>query len=555
MTTYNNRAVLYSRTSTKGQSKDKIFSPQEQLKLLRKYADTNNWYNAYELIENDSAFHDGLNRPELNKVRQMAQRKMIDAILFYDLSRFTRDVADGILLYRELISYGVRIISITEGEITEDNQLIYIFTNYQNQEWVKRNREKSMIGFRGKAESGIYHGMRNAPFGYELTGRRKTTALTIVEERANVVRAIFKWYGMDGHTITEIAKHLTDNRVTTPGEYSGQPRQREKGMWGPDSVKKILRNELYAGVAYTFRTQKVNGKVIPRPKEEWIAVEVPAIVPKSLFDLAQAKLNEGKQNSPRNKIHNYLAGSRVKCGLCDSSLSGLYDHHAHFTYYRCNSARGYTVAQKCDLPYIRGDMLDTAIWVWVQRLLEEPKVVLQGYRDMQKEMHTKTAHIRQQIADINKEIDTRKAQLERLLDAYEIGSIPKDMLQQRANEYKGLLDTLEPRRESLMLELQDNTLSDEEIAYMIGTIEEYRKSLQDDWMQADYDTRRAFVEALGLYFTVSYEHGEKVVYIKWLYNRFRVVMTTGDDSEMPKGLSRHFSISASKCLMFRLAMS
>jgi site-specific DNA recombinase len=536
--TCDNRAVLYPRTSTKQQSKEKIFSPEEQLKLLREYAHQYGWYIAYEFIENDSAFFEGLERPELNKIRQLARRGEIDAMIFYDLSRFTRDVADGILLYREFTSYNVRIISMTEGEITEDNQLIFIFTNYQNQEWVKKNREKSMMGFRGKVESGIYHGLRGAPYGYEIVGRKKATQLRVVEEWAAVVRAIFKWYAIDGLTITQIADHLSRHRVTTPGELLGHKRKRDKGIWGFDTVKKILRHELYGGIAYVFKTRRVNGKAVLRPREEWVEIQVPAIVPRSLWELAQQRMNEGKANSPRNKIHDYLAGSRIKCGLCDTSITGLYDHKATYTYYRCNSARSQTVAPKCHLPYVRGDMVDTAIWIWIQRLLEQPQVVFQGYKDMQQEMYQKTERLREQLHTINSEITTRKAQLERLLEAFEIGSIPKDLLKQRADEYRQLLDTLEPRRDALEKELADNTLSDEEIERIIGTIEQYRQSLQDDWLEADFETRRAFVEALALYFIVTIESGQQVLYIKWLYNKFRVVMAAAHNTEMPNHPSR-----------------
>jgi hypothetical protein len=128
--------------------------------------------------------------------------------------------------------------------------------------------------------------------------------------------------------------------------------------------------------------------------------------------------------------------------------------------------------------------------------------------------------------------------LERLLEAFAIGSLPKDLLQQRADEYRQLLNTLEPRRDLLEKELADNTLSDEDIEQLIGTIEDYRQSLQEDWAEADYETRRAFVEALGLYCTVTVEQDQQVLYIKWLYNKFRIVMTAASEANLPNLRSR-----------------
>jgi hypothetical protein len=48
-------------------------------------------------------------------------------------------------------------------------------------------------------------------------------------------------------------------------------------------------------------------------------------------------------------------------------------------------------------------------------------------------------------------------------------------------------------------------------------------------MHADFETRRAVVEALGLRFVLAIENDQQVLYIKWLYNRFRIAMTSGDD--------------------------
>jgi site-specific DNA recombinase len=524
------RLAIYSRTSSAGQRKDKTFSPEEQIKLLRVWAMQNGWTVRYEFIENDSAFHEGLERPELNKVRRMARQGLIDALAFYDLSRFTRDVADGIILYRELQQCDVRIISITEGEITEDNQLIYIFTNYQNQEWVKKNREKSRIGYRGKVESGIYHGAGGAPYGYEIIGRKKSTQLRIYEPRAEVVRTIYRWYALDHHTIRDIVEWLTRDRVETPGEVLGHIRRRDRGVWSDNTIREILRTETYGGIAYAFKTRKVNGRSFPRPKEEWVAIEVPAIVPRSLWDLAQARMNEGKQLSPRNKVHEYLAGSLIRCERCNTGVSGIMGYKS-YTYYRCNSTRKDLATTSCGMPHIRGDLVDTAIWHWVQRLMEQPKVVLAGYKEAQKELWKTAEQTREQIAAIDAELNTRKQQLERLLDLYELGSIPKDLLKERADEYREIVANLEARRAELDQELQDNTLTDEEVVQAVGTIEQYRESLQDDWMNADFETRRAVVEALGLHFTLAIEHDQPVLYIKWLYNRFRVAMTLGSDGE------------------------
>jgi hypothetical protein len=249
-----------------------------------------------------------------------------------------------------------------------------------------------------------------------------------------------------------------------------------------------------------------------------------------MWELAEARMDEGKRLSPRNKVHEYLAGSLINCGQCNLSVSGVMGYKT-YTYYRCISTRRDVASPSCGTPHIRGELVDTAIWQWIQRLLRQPKVVLAGYKEAQSELWKKTQHIREQITAIDAEWGTRKQQLERLLDLYEVGSIPKDLLKARADEYKEIVAGLEARRAELERDLQQNTITDEEVAQVVGTIEQYHQSLQDDWLDADFETRRAVVEALGLRFTLSIEDEQPVLYIKWLYNRFRVAMTMGSDGE------------------------
>src|SRR5262249_29769213 len=154
-------------------------------------------------------------------------------------------------------------------------------------------------GYRGKVESGIYPGGHGAPYGYEIVGRKKTTELRIYEPRAKVVRAIYKWYAIDRHTIRDIVEWLTEDRIETPGEVLGHIRRRDKGVWSDNTVRDILRAEIYGGVAYAFKTQKVNGRSVRRPKDEWKPIEVPAIVPRNMWELAKARMDEGKRLSPR----------------------------------------------------------------------------------------------------------------------------------------------------------------------------------------------------------------------------------------------------------------
>ena len=73
-----------------------------------------------------------------------------------------------------------------------------------------------------------------------------------------------------------------------------------------NSEGRILRNEAYVGRVYFDRTEVIPAtndskptRQRPRPKEEWIAIPVPLIIPEDVFDAAQRVSRDNSKWSPR----------------------------------------------------------------------------------------------------------------------------------------------------------------------------------------------------------------------------------------------------------------
>jgi len=89
-----------------------------------------------------------------------------------------------------------------------------------------------------------------------------------------------------------IARHLTEKGIPTKSENS---------IWRKSTIYNILTNETYAGVAYYNKYQAVPPKNLDktkhyrrlkntsrelRPKDEWIAIEVPPIIDRETWEQA-----------------------------------------------------------------------------------------------------------------------------------------------------------------------------------------------------------------------------------------------------------------------------
>jgi site-specific DNA recombinase len=80
------------------------------------------------------------------------------------------------------------------------------------------------------------------PFGYrqDPLRPRDPAGVQIDEVAAHVVRQIFTWCIEDGLTLYGIAQRLIARGIPTP---TGRP------YWNPSSVRKILMNATYRGIA------------------------------------------------------------------------------------------------------------------------------------------------------------------------------------------------------------------------------------------------------------------------------------------------------------------
>src|SRR2546423_13797457 len=112
-------AAAYGRVSDKSKQGDN-FSIPTQLGKMKEWATELGWSVAYEFAEKESAFMEGLTRSELNKILELARAGKINVLVFFSPDRFTRDMADGVILRRELKRYNVRLFCYwpTPHEIT-----------------------------------------------------------------------------------------------------------------------------------------------------------------------------------------------------------------------------------------------------------------------------------------------------------------------------------------------------------------------------------------------------------------------------------------------------
>lgn len=383
------RVAIYVRVSDESKQKDG-FSIHSQKAAMIAYAESQAWeHEVYTEMEGASEYSAGLSRTELGKVMARAREKQIDAILYYKADRFTRDIADGIVLRRELYRLGVKIFCYYPypHEVKDDSELMNVINDYQSQAYVRTMRENSMRGYADKKRQGLFPA-GSPPYGYLLEGKKINTVISIHPEHGKVVEMIYSMFVYYNKSTGEIAKELMSMGILSPGERRHKLPKSKPGTWTSSSVRRILVNRAYTGV-----WEDLKGNV---------SVPIPPIVTDEIWNRAQDR--------PKKKTHGrvyILTGvSRCSCGAHISTymrkLAGGYERF----YYGCGGWQ--LVGRKGCKGYYKSEVADRAVWEYVQSLILNPELLEEefhaitngAYTELTSRIQTLDTEIRQKQEDI-----------------------------------------------------------------------------------------------------------------------------------------------------------
>jgi site-specific DNA recombinase len=455
------RAAIYARVSSERQEKEHTIG--SQLEALRAYA-AKNGMDIVEEFTDEGYSGARLDRPALDRMRDLAERRGFDVLLTYCTDRLARKFVLQALILDELERLGVKTIFLEGGAVDDPlsrlmHQITGAVAEFERTKITERYRRGKLYRARcGEIVS------PDVPFGYVKIPRRDgvPTHAEIQEAEAVVVRRIFDAYVSQELTVRQIAKQLTLDRTPTP--------RRGGGQWSWSAVDRILHEEAYIGTYYynrkhcvpiegAYGKKRQRFKCTLRPKEEWIPISVPPIIDLATFQAAAGRARENEAFSPRNlQEGGYLLRKLVRCGRCGSSCSALtskqsYAGKVHSNhYYGClRTTSGFLKQERCSQRRIRADVLDELIWEEVSNRLQNPSLIMEAYQAHKSQRRNssdedgsaeKDDKLKTQIRLANKE-------LSRLLDAYQYGAVELPELQKRRKLVDSKLEMLNREQELL----------------------------------------------------------------------------------------------------------
>jgi len=438
------RTAFYARVSTERQERQQTID--SQLAVLRAWAAEQGHPVSDEHVFRDEGYSGSrLDRPGLDALRDAVRDGAVGTLVVLTPDRLARKYAYQVLLLEEFRRAGAEVVFLQHPISDDPNDQLLLQIQGAIAEY-----ERAVLGERfrrgklQKARDGHYITGRPA-YGYSYVPRRDAVPGRIIvnEQEAELVRRVYGWFTDEQTTIRQVIKRLNAGPDLP---RSGRP------AWSASTVHHMLADPIYAGTAYANRYAYVPatkprsprgprnspGRRCLKPREQWIAIPVPALVDQSTWDRAQVQLARNAALSFRNNTrHSYLLRCLLTCEVCGLAMYGITRPASARKpvrqIYECHgkdcilSAR----ATACPSRNVHAEAIEPVVWNHVAGLLADPDQILAQFDRFAAGADAGSAREQAAEQQLRTRLDRTARADKRLLDAYQAGAVSLSELSER----------------------------------------------------------------------------------------------------------------------------
>lgn len=443
------RVTDYARVSTDHLEQKK--SLLNQVEYFEQYIKANsNWTYVKGYIDEGITGTSDVKRDNFMKMIEDARNNKFDLIVTKEISRFSRNTLDSIKYTRELLSYGVAVLFVSDNINTAliDSELRLTIMASMAQDEIRRLSERVKFGMNRAIERGEILG-NDLLYGYKKD--RDTGILNIIEKEAKIVRRIYELYAVEKLSLSKITKILNSEGLKT---CQGK-------KWCVSTISRMIENPKYKGYYCAKKSEIVDymtKKIKYFAKDDWIIYEnktkIPPIVDENLWNRANNRLvSRKKAFSNRRKDKNiyknrYLYSAKIYCA----------NHNTVFyrREFRKNKKDITWVCSKylkdgkttCDSPNIRESELDAIFKDLISKLQIDTNEVIEILMNYYKHLEMDIS-IDEEILASKRKINNFYAKKDKLLELSLQGSLSNEEFSKRNNFFNEELKILEDKLNKL----------------------------------------------------------------------------------------------------------
>jgi len=348
----------------------------------------------------------------MDSVRDLVAAGGVYVVLAQYRDRFACEPAYHYLLKKEFEEYGTKMRALNdrgddspEGELTDG--ILDQLAKYERAKVAERSRRGTLR----KAREGKIIATMKPPYGFRYNQARD--GLIVYEPEMLVVEKIFR-LAAEGLGTKAIQTRLYREGVSSP---TG------KELWHRPVLKRMVLNDIYKPHTYEETVELVPKEVTAalnpnrdygirwwnrssqkmrqisepgedgrrryrqkasytsRDREEWIAVPVPAFLPRELVEKASTTMAELRPYKRQNLMRGWELRGVMRCGcgaaMTTHTASRASGNRTRYHYYKCHRSVDYR-RNSCKQRLIRAEAVEKVVWEFVSGLLRGPEKVRAG---------------------------------------------------------------------------------------------------------------------------------------------------------------------------------
>ncbi len=349
------RCGLYARISPTNEKATESggysnYSIDSQIHEMTEFAKAQGWYTDSNLrFIDDRVTGAVLERPALDRMRELVRCGAVDVVLVFSTDRLTREMLHLLLLQDECDRHQVQLRFVRENyDPTPEGQMLMQMRGAVNQFERLKIKERTTRGRRQKARDGFVHSVGKR-FGYTYLGKAQGSKgeLRIEPTEAKVVRRIFDEC-LRGKPLGQIRAGLNRDGV----------KSARGGLWSRPVIHQLVTNPMYGG-----QMRGPGG----------IVVECPAIISQEIFARTQAQLARSKAANVGRPSRQYLLTGGLWCAECGRRMTTIPGRPE--PYYRCGNFSHKTNTRGCPALSVRQSLIENAVLKGTWGSITDPEML------------------------------------------------------------------------------------------------------------------------------------------------------------------------------------
>ena len=431
-------AVILARVSTEEQREAGNSLPA-QIHRLEEYCKRKGFTVVETFSFDESAYKE--KRDEFDKVLEYLEKtKEKIAVCFDKVDRLSRNVFDKrvSLLYQKAVADSIELHFASDGQVINSSMSAVEKFHFGVSLGLAKYFSDAISDnvhrvFEEKLRTGEWIG--HARIGYINARKNKDDKTDFVRdpERADFIGKIFELYATGNYSVKTLAKEMSRLGL----------RSRNDKEVSPSMIHTILKDKFYIGIMTS--------------KDREYPHRYAHLVSQDVFNRVQSILSSFQKKKIKYAAKPFALRGLVHCEKCGCTITAEMKK-GRYVYYSCSNFKG-----GC-----------TRVWVPeaetlkpIQKMLGEiqmpPEKVDALVAEMKKTNENKNQFHEKAVVQLRGEYDRLQESLNRLVDLLVDGSIPRDVYDQKVEEYK-------KKQHTINIQLEEYTHADENFLIAASTV-------------------------------------------------------------------------------------